>query len=224
MQDKVVAFGKHLRSRMTGDTTSATAPARHLQEVRAYWEGLRLGGLVPMREALDPRGMAGALEHVFMVEQIAPGLARFRLAGSLLAELMGVEVRGMPISAMFDPVARDALGPLLEQVFAGPAIAHLDLEAERGIGRPALSARLMMLPLRSRAGGVDLALGCIVLDAPVGRAPRRFALARTTTERLAIPAPASPHKALECAEAAAEYTMPSPPRSGGHLRLVHSVD
>lgn len=224
MQDKVIAFGKHLRSQMAGEITRTAASARHLQEVRAYWEGLRRGGLFPMRETLDPRGIAGALENVFMIERIAPGLARFRLAGSLLSELMGVEVRGMPISAMFDPVARDTLSSLLEQVFAGPAIAHLDLEGERGIGRPALSARLMMLPLMSRAGGVDLALGCIVPDSPVGRAPRRFSLAQTTMERLAVPAPSAREKALECAEAAAEFTMPTPPRSGGHLRLVHSVD
>jgi hypothetical protein len=224
VQDKVVVFGKHFRLHMTDRMTGTSGPARHLQEVRAYWEGLRQGGPAPMREALEPRGIAGALESVFMIERIAPGLARFRLAGSQLAELMGVEVRGMPISAMFDPVARDKIAPVLEQVFADPAIAHLDLEAERGIGRPALTARLILLPLMSRAGVVDLALGCIALDAPVGRAPRRFALARTTMERLVAATRPAPATALECAEPVTEFKMPAPPRSSGHLRLVHSAD
>ena len=38
---------------------------------------------------------------------MAPSVARFRLAGAHLSELMGMEVRGMPMTALFLPDARD---------------------------------------------------------------------------------------------------------------------
>jgi PAS domain len=109
-------------------------------EVYAYWEALRQDGAVPLRDAIDPRGIAGALEKVFMIERIAPGLARFRLVGSQITELFGCEVRGMPFSALFDPIGREKTGKLLDALFDEPAILRMSLEAERGIGRPALGA------------------------------------------------------------------------------------
>ncbi|MDZ4094974.1 MAG: PAS domain-containing protein, partial [Paracoccaceae bacterium] len=119
-------------------------PLRHamVHQVRAYWEGLRRGPVLPRRADIDPRGIEGALEGAFILDRIAPGMARFRLAGMGLVELMGMEVRGMPLSAMFDPMGRSRLAEGLEQVFTTPAILDLHLEAERGIGRPALSGRM----------------------------------------------------------------------------------
>ncbi|MEM1421046.1 MAG: PAS domain-containing protein, partial [Pseudomonadota bacterium] len=52
-----------------------------LSLVEAYWEGLRAGRLVPRRADVDPRGIDQALEYSFILERIAPGMARFRLAG-----------------------------------------------------------------------------------------------------------------------------------------------
>ncbi|MCB2111761.1 MAG: PAS domain-containing protein, partial [Rhodobacteraceae bacterium] len=62
--------------------------------VRAYWEALRAGREVPYRSEIDPRGIESALEHTFVLERIAPRIARFRLAGVHLCDLMGMEVRG----------------------------------------------------------------------------------------------------------------------------------
>lgn len=192
-----------------------------LAEVRAYWEGLRSSDAPPLRDAINPRGIAGALEHVFMIERVAPGLARFRLAGSQITDLIGCEVRGMPITTLFDPMARDTLAPVLERVFAGSAIAHLDLEAGRGIGRPALSGRLLILPLMSRPGRIDLALGCLALDAPLGRAPRRFGITRHHVERLVLDPPRAQVAAGADTDAADEPASLS--RAYGALRLVHSA-
>jgi hypothetical protein len=224
MQDTVVSFGKplaggHARPGTGQSANNEVGATRSLQIVRGYWEGLRSNGAPPMRDALDPRGIAGALEQVFMIERLAPGLARFRLAGSQINELMGGDVRGMPMSVLFDPVARQAVSPVLEMVFAGPSIAHLKLEAESGIGRPALAARLMILPLLSFQGRVDLALGCLAFDAPIGRAPRRFAITHSHNERLILSEP----PLVSETDSAATTDLPSLPRSSGHLRLVHSA-
>jgi len=157
-----------------------------LSEVRAYWEGLREGGALPRRDQIDPRGIAGALEQVFLVERIAPGLARFRLAGMGISGLMGMDVRGMPLSAVFDPAARDRLAPELETVFRDNVALDLWLEAERGTGRPALAARMVLLPLVSTRGLTDLALGCLAFEGEVGRAPRRFAISSLLSETLLV--------------------------------------
>ena len=190
-----------------------------LAEVRGYWEGLRQGGKPPLRSEVDPRGMAGALEHSFVLERVAPGVARFRIAGMELTDLMGMDVRGMPVLSLIDPPARADFGRALEGVFAGPAILEMALEAERGIGRPALEGRLLVLPLRNRAGSTALALGCLATEGAIGRAPRRFAIARQRLTPL-VPDPA-PVMADGMAEAPAPYVGPLRPGPGHpHLRLV----
>ena len=147
-----------------------------VEEVRAYWEALRSGRPVPLRSEVDPRGIERALENTFVLERIAPGVARFRIAGMHLNDLMGMEVRGMPLTAFFTPAARDALTHTLEAVFSDPQIADLALNGERGIGKPPLEGRMLILPLKSDTGEVNRALGCLCSIGPVGRSPRRFEL------------------------------------------------
>ncbi len=153
-----------------------------LAEVRAYWEGLREGGALPERDRIDPRGISGALENTFLLERIAPGMGRFRIAGMQLHDLMGMDVRGMPLSALFDPAARTRLADGLESVFATPAVLEIWLEAERSIGRPTLEGRLIVLPLVGTSGETDLALGCLAMEGALGRAPRRFAISGLMSE------------------------------------------
>lgn len=208
--------------------------ARTLAEVRAYWEGLRADGRIPARADLDPRGMARALDHVFVAERIGTGLVRLRIAGMGLTDLAALDMKGLPLSTLFLPEARLRLAEVLERVFILPAVADLHLEAERSIGRPALSGRLLLLPLLSNGGARDLILGCLTTEGDVGRAPRRFAIARTIEERLILPqAPAqsdppaqAPAQAHASAPAFAEPSAPPPRPLAGrpHLRLVHSAD
>ena len=182
-----------------------------IREVRAYWDALRDDQDLPCREQIHPRGMVGALHQVFMVERIAPGLARFRLAGTQISDLMGMEVRGMPLSALFDPAARARLAEVLEKVMTKRTIAELDLEADRGIGRPALRARLILLPLKGTAGQADLILGCLACDGQIGRTPRRFVIARALESALDARTPTRMHASLpETASKTAFAPRPAP--------------
>lgn len=147
-----------------------------IAEVRAYWEALRNGRKVPLRSEIDPRGIERSLEYAFILERIAPQMARFRLAGMHLNDLMGMEVRGMPLTAFFTAVARPQVAAILEDVFKKPQIAELTLAAEAGMGKPPMSAKLLILPMQSDLGDITRALGCLVADGMVGRAPRRFDL------------------------------------------------
>jgi hypothetical protein len=147
---------------------------RALSQVEAYWDGLRHGRGVPMRSDIDPRGIENALEYAFILEKIAPGLARIRIAGMHLSDVMGMEVRGMPISSFLPPDGRNRFGETLEHITTGPAIARLLLSAETGIGKPPLDARMVLLPLRSDFGDISRVLGCFESHGQIGRAPRRF--------------------------------------------------
>jgi hypothetical protein len=182
-----------------------------IQEVRAYWEALREGRALPRRDQIDPRGIAEALEQVFLVERIAPGHARFRLAGMHLHDLLGMEARGMPMTALFEPAARARFSEALDTVFTTPAVLDVWLEAERGIGRGALAGRLMLLPVTGSKGEPDLALGCLASEGVIGRVPRRFAISGLVREPLQVVP----------SDVQAEFA-PRPPRGVPHLRLVSS--
>jgi len=162
---------------------------RQIAEVRAYWEALRQGRVVPSRADIDPRGIERALANAFIAERIAPGVARFRLAGMHLNDLMGMEVRGMPLTSFFAPEARHRISEVLEAVFQGPEVAELTLAAESGIGKPPLTARLLILPLKSDLGDVNRALGCLVSEGQIGRTPRRFVLREVQMSPVAAGAP-----------------------------------
>ena len=147
-----------------------------LKHMEAYWEGLRHGRTVPLRTDVDPRGIENVLEYAFILERVAPGLARFRLAGMHLVDLIGMEVRGMPLTSFFVPDSRKPVSALLEDVFQGPEKTELHLIGESGFGKPTLEGRMLLLPLKSDLGDVSRILGCLVTDGKTGRTPRRFEL------------------------------------------------
>lgn len=158
--------------------------------IDAYWTALAARAHpdpVPARSAIDPRGIESALGNAFILERVAPGVARFRLAGSHLSDLMGMMVRGMPLTALFLPDAREAAAQALERGFSAPARVTLLLTGERGIGRPPLDARMILLPLRDDGGRVTRLLGGLEARGSIGRQPRRFTVVE---ERIADLAPA----------------------------------
>lgn len=148
--------------------------ARILTDLRDYWQSLRRGRAVPARADVEPHGISRALDHAFVLERIAPGAARFRLAGRHLIDLMGMEVRGMPICTMLNPSSRGRFSDVLETVFRAPQIAEFRLRAQADYARPELVGRMLVLPLRSDLGDVTRALGCLISEGDPGAAPRRF--------------------------------------------------
>ena len=145
-----------------------------IAELEAYWNDLRGTRAVPMRSEVDPRRIEDCLEYAFILERIAPGLGRFRLAGTHLNDLIGMEVRGMPLTSIFAPSSRDEIGQALEEVFTQPSIVSVSVSADRGFGKPPMDGRLLLLPLKSDFGDISRALGCLVTNGQIGRAPRRF--------------------------------------------------
>lgn len=197
-----------------------------IRQAEAYWTALLDGNGVPMRSQIDPRGLENILEYTFILERIAPGLARFRLAGSHLNKLAGMEVRGMPLTAFFDPEARKTATNALEQVFANPALAELDMVSSGAFGRARMQARMLLLPLKSDLGDVSRVMGVMVSDGAIGTTPRRFSIEDTRIKLVSeVQATAKPKLEVTdgfaegFAEDKAEFKRPK-----GHLRLVASRD
>ncbi|WP_287187563.1 PAS domain-containing protein [Rhodovulum sp.] len=147
-----------------------------LDEIGAYWRGLtEKNGIPPSRAELDPRGFSRALSNCFIAEAITPRHLRLRLTGQHLSDVMGMDMRGMPLSALIMPDSR----PHLEQVIAeglanmaGPA--RISLFAPPRFGQHALYGGIVLLPLRDEAGAPRRMLGAFATVGKPGRAPRRF--------------------------------------------------
>lgn len=204
-----------------------------LNTLRAYWEALRdeAGGEVPTRARVDPRGFSNALENAFLLEQIAPGMARLRLAGQHLNDLMGMELRGMPFASLMMPQDRAVAARVLAQVFDDPVEAELRLRPARMGNAPDAAARMVLFPLRDRDGAVTAALGGLISAGVTGPRPQRFEVTAidVTPCGRAVPAPkpsvAEDRPAPGFAEPAAGFEGPKrPPRGRPHLRVVKSDD
>ncbi len=147
-------------------------------EMRAHWDQLRAGRLMPLRSEIDPRSIENGLEYAFLVERTQPGHVRLRVAGMHLCDLMSMEVRGMPLRAFLQVGSRALFTSRLERVFETPEIQlhHLISDDQ---GQSALNAQMLILPLKGDNGQVDRALGCIVTEGTIGPFPRRFRLLET---------------------------------------------
>lgn len=154
----------------------AARPDQIFHEMRHYWESLRQGRAVPLRASIEQKGIRRGLDYAFILERVAPGGARFRLAGKHLIDLMGMEVRGMPFCSVMNATSRGRLSDVLESVFKIPQIAEIDIASPSSYGRPELRAKVLLLPLRSDLGDVTRALGCLISTGRIGRTPRRFDL------------------------------------------------
>lgn len=179
-----------------------------VDQIYDYWAKERRGRLVPSRADIDPRGLEGVLAHAFVLERIAAGLARFRIAGAHMNDVMGSDVRGMPLSAVFMPESRDLLSEVLTDAFDAPAVVRLNVMSEGGFGRKEVRGRMLLLPLRSDLGDITRILGAVSVDGPLGRAPRRLVIEHET--RISLTGFAD----------VPEKTSKRPTRPVGHRRVL----
>ncbi len=157
---------------LTGRRKARSDPAR--EAVDRHWNAIRRDDGVPLRDDIDPARMLDALDRLILIERIAPRQARIRIAGQRVNDLLGMDLRGMPLSCLIVPPARSWLGDCVETVFDMPAQVDLGLAAPRGVLRERVSAELVMLPLRDRSGLVSRALCYLDLPYRTPGAPLRM--------------------------------------------------
>ena len=154
-----------------------------IKDLFGYWDQLRGERLAPTRSEIDPRQIKGTLEHTFILEAVQNGAPRFRLAGIEVCDLLGMELRGMPIDALFEPVDRDMLSQIVTDVFQTPHIAQLRLEGQLAGGRSVLG-HMILLPLRDESGDITRILGAATLDHELMRPPVRFTIQNKNITRI----------------------------------------
>jgi len=184
-----------------------------MRQAESYWTALRRGDDIPSRSQIDPRGLENILPQTFILERIAPGIARFRLAGQKVNEMAGMEVRGMPITAFFTPQARKQVSSALENMFDTPAIIELTLKTENNRLRGSREARMLLLPLRSDLGDVSRALGVFISEGNPTGVSQRFSVTETQIRPVAEHGADPAFKAKprgEDAKPAADVNTPNP--------------
>lgn len=145
------------------------APAtamRELQELLAYWGGLRDGGRLPRRSDIDPCGFKRLLPTISLIDvrPEEPGRYRLRLAGTGLYSVYGGEITGKKLSDVYSPQAADYWRRELDKVVEErkPQVGRHSL-SWRGAGH--MNLLWLRLPLASNGRDVDMILG---YDAVVG--------------------------------------------------------
>lgn len=154
------------------------------RDLLGYWHALRAARQMPARCDFDPRGIEQTLNCSFIAEKVAPRVARIRVAGSLVNDVLGMDVRGMPVSALFDPDSREAAGDILKELFEAPAQARLELSTRRFLARKPIHAQMVLLPLSDGAGGVTRLVGCLDTGDDILKTPRRFSLVSSVATAL----------------------------------------
>lgn len=160
-----------------------------VSQVTQYWDGLRCNGGIPARKDIDARALGAALPHVFLAEMVTPRVARLRVCGHRVEDLMGMDMRGMPLTTLFAGDARAEVMSAVGQVARGVRVT-LALQGETGFGLPRMDARLALLPLADAAGQPTRVLGVLDVSGQIGRSPRRFV--RATPLALPVSADAVP--------------------------------
>ncbi len=149
---------------------------RVLTVLETHWQELRGADLLPDRTSIDSAKLDAALPYSFVLERVATGIACVRVSGQRVNAYAGMEMRGMPITALFSGTSRLRLSSLLEDCFGGPSIIGIAISTEGSLLHRSRNGRLLLLPLAGHGGQVTKALGAIVLDAPEGLKPQRFAI------------------------------------------------
>jgi hypothetical protein len=154
-----------------------------LKSLEQYWQTLRHAQRLPARIDVAPSKIDTALPHAFILQRVAPGTARFCVAGQRLHDLLKMDARGMPFSTIFLPDAREQAQSLLESAFSAPAVVCIPLVSPATLLRPALEGAILLLPLRDSDDNTTRMLGALVTQPHSANRPRRFMIPQGTRIR-----------------------------------------
>lgn len=164
----------------------ASSLSRPLREVEAYWEALRQTGDIPAKSQISPSRLDAALPHVMLLERIAPGVTRFRFGGQAFHDLLGMNAERVPLTVFFSSSCQREIAQAVEDVFQKPSVLRAEMVSKGGIGRPTLSAQMLIMPLRDANSDISHAFGALTYDGRLGRVPRQFTEVRLKTTRLIL--------------------------------------
>ncbi|MGE0237969.1 MAG: PAS domain-containing protein [Parvibaculaceae bacterium] len=150
----------------TSDTIQATAAPEEMlhpgsRALFRYWETIRGEMSAPPRDWLDLQKIRSLVPFLFMIER-KPGTGYvWRLAGTRVCELWGVELTGKPALTQGERFERETVARLLDGVTDAhqPFVLRFRLNSSLGIS---VAAEFVGLPLRARNGVATYVFGVIM--------------------------------------------------------------
>lgn len=120
------------------------------REFFAYWDQKRGDGQAPDRTDIEPGAVRGLLGDIFVLSCDASAGYPFRVAGTRVCALLGVDLKDKSFSGLFEPGSRRDI----EEIIA--AVAEETLAAVAGVtaatpGGSQAHFELLLLPFNTRA-------------------------------------------------------------------------
>jgi hypothetical protein len=112
----------------------------------AYWNEIRAGRVAPRRLEVEPSRIGSVLPETFMLERIDPSSYRFRLAGTRLCEIFGIELRDTDMLDGWSASDRAVLVRSLASTCAQGAVTLIVVEAKSETARH-IQLEAIFLPL-----------------------------------------------------------------------------
>ncbi|MGB3810119.1 MAG: PAS domain-containing protein [Parvibaculum sp.] len=180
-----------------------------------YWNTMRAGRPAPLRSEIQPGDIKRCLPHVFILEREDAQTYRFRLAGTGLCSIYGMEFRNHNLLSMWQEDCHERLRHALTDVTENANISLVEYTATTNDHREA-TFEMLLLPLAQENGAITRILGAAV---PVDEFPwiGDRLLARQWIDRLQILDPERMPKRERAAEAARRIIRERPPLISAHI-------
>ena len=148
------------------DTIKATATPEEIlhpgsRALFRYWEAVRGEMSAPPRDWLDLQKIRSLVPFLFMIERTPTRGFAWRLAGTKVCELWGMELTGMPAMAQGERFERETVTRLLDAVIDDhqPFVLRFRLTSAMGM---TVAAEFVGAPLRARHNGATYVFGVIM--------------------------------------------------------------
>lgn len=130
-------------------------------EIFNYWNQVRGSADAPLRAQIEPDCIRRILPQIFILEMTDHGQARFRLAGTMVCNFFGRELRDDVFSSLWSGCHVDSAVNIALGVMNHAAPALLNANGLTAGGR-SMSFEIILLPMRSSPDRCDRLLGCLV--------------------------------------------------------------
>lgn len=126
-----------------------------------YWNMMRAGRPAPLRGEINPGDIRQILPHVFILERENDKSFRFRLAGTGLCSVYGMEFRNHNLLSMWQEDCLDTLSNALDEVTRNAAVSIVEYTASTNEHREA-TFEMILLPLAQNNGVITRVIGAAV--------------------------------------------------------------
>lgn len=139
---------------------------RTSQIIFQYWNEVRGDKLAPSRLEIEPSRMGHILPETCILERTEDGACVFRLAGTRICDMLGLELRGARLTDLASPDDTLTLSRMVATVTHQGAVALMTLSAHDGEGA-SIAMEAVLLPLTHTGNEVTRYLGSICpIDPP----------------------------------------------------------